>query len=299
MMWSVLFPTQMFQPRSVDDAFGKQLAAAQQAGFATSLLNQDALEMGDFNKAVQGVSHTGPMLYRGWMLSAPHYAKLAQALAAKDIVLINTAEQYAHCHHLPDSFELIREHTPASVWVPAADGEVNLARVVESAAAFGDKAVVIKDWVKSRKHEWHEACFIPSASDAASVSKIAATFVERQGDNLTGGVVIREFIELQSVGTHPKSGMPLTKEFRVFVLDGEPLLAARYWSDGSYAEDDLPLDQFAAIMRSVQSRFFTMDIAQGIDGVWRIIELGDGQVAGLLDSIGEAEFFAALAARLR
>lgn len=35
------------------------------------------------------------------------------------------------------------------------------------------------------------------------------------------------------------------------------------------------------IVGRVRSRFFTMDVALREDGRWTVIELGDGQVAGL------------------
>ncbi|MDD9942297.1 MAG: ATP-grasp domain-containing protein [Myxococcales bacterium] len=170
--------------------------------------------------------------------------------------------------------------------------------MIAAAAEFGDAPVIIKDYVKSRKHEWEEACFVPCAADRDALRRVAVTFVERQGDLLAGGVVVREFRELESIGTHPKSGMPLTREHRVFVLDGEPVAVGRYWTDGEYANEDVPLGGFAGTMKAVKSRFFTMDLARQADGDWCIIELGDGQVAGLLDTIPEAEFFAGLASAL-
>ena len=41
-----------------------------------------------------------------------------------------------------------------------------------------------------------------------------------------------------------------------------------------------------------------MDLALGSDGRWRIIELGDGQVAGLLDTISPKDLYEALASHL-
>jgi hypothetical protein len=41
-----------------------------------------------------------------------------------------------------------------------------------------------------------------------------------------------------------------------------------------------------------------MDLARGADGKWWIIELGDGQVAGLLDTVPAKMLFTALASRL-
>jgi len=66
---------------------------------------------------------------------------------------------------------------------------------------------------------------------------------------------------------HLKSKMPLTKEFRIFFLDGEPLQEFYYWE----------------VAKKINSRFFAMDIAKVENGGWTIIELGDGQVSGLPD----------------
>ncbi len=293
----VVFPSQMFEPKTVDDSFAPQRRAAEAAGLPTFLVNQEHLDEGSFGRAVRRIDASGTGIYRGWMLGVEQYAGLHSALAERGLSLINTPAQYRHCHYLPESFALIESRSPASVWVPLGEGGMDVDAVVQAAQAFGDAPVVIKDYVKSRKHEWEEACFVPSAIDEDRLRRVVCTFVERQGDFLSGGVVVREFVELETVGTHPKSGMPLTREHRVFVLDGEPLLAGRYWADAEYESGELPLAQFATIMRSIRSRFFTMDLARGKDGTWRIIELGDGQVAGLLDTIAPEDFFARLAER--
>lgn len=53
---------------------------------------------------------------------------------------------------------------------------------------------------------------------------------------------------------------------------------------------------FIEIASKVRSRFFTMDVAQQTDGQWIIVELGDGQVAGLPDESEAPEFYRQLAA---
>lgn len=44
----------------------------------------------------------------------------------------------------------------------------------------------------------------------------------------------------------------------------------------------------------MQSRFFIMDVAKRIDGDWMIIELRDGQVAGLPERADVFAFYQAL-----
>ena len=42
-----------------------------------------------------------------------------------------------------------------------------------------------------------------------------------------------------------------------------------------------PAEKFVTIGKNVRSRFFTMDLAKRRNGDWLIVELDDGQVAGL------------------
>ncbi len=64
-------------------------------------------------------------VYRGWMLSVEQYDMLYATLARRGVELINTPEQYRHCHLLPESYELIKPKSPATVWIPANAGAVN------------------------------------------------------------------------------------------------------------------------------------------------------------------------------
>lgn len=52
-----------------------------------------------------------------------------------------------------------------------------------------DKAVIVKDYVKSRKHEWHEACYIPDVKDQDNARRVIENFVKRQGDDIVGGII--------------------------------------------------------------------------------------------------------------
>jgi len=151
--------------------------------------------------------------------------------------------------------------------------------------------------VKSRKHEWVEACYIPSASDRSAVERVVGRFLELQGPELAGGLVLREFVELIPIGRHPKSGMPLTREYRLFVLDGSLLAVEPYWEEGAYGTEMLPLSTFEELARRVPSRFFTMDVAQRVDGAWIVVELGDAQVAGLPERMDRPAFYERLAER--
>ena len=115
---------------------------------------------------------------------------------------------------------------------------------------------------------------------------------------MNDGLVFREFEEFEPLGTHAQSGMPLTREYRLFFLDGEPILSAEYWDESEYPPTSIPMDQFRELARLIPSRFFTMDVARRRDGAWRIIELGDGQVAGLPERSDPRAFYRAIVDRL-
>src|SRR5262249_55975652 len=105
----------------------------------------------------------------------------------------------------------------------------------------------------------------------------------------------REFIDFKPLTKHPKSGMPLSKEFRLFFVNGQLLSTFQYWQEGVYDDSLPPLERFTDLARQVRSRFFTMDIAERTIGDWMIVELGDAQVAGLPDEQAAMPFYESLA----
>ncbi len=278
----VVFCRDPLEPSRPDRAFGAEAAVVERMSLPYVLVDHDALVRDtDDTQAVRRVPHQPDRvlaIYRGWMVTPPQYGRLYEALSARNIRLINDPEQYRHGHHLPENYPAIRGLTPRSVWV---NGDLDMERITEALAPFGDVPVIVKDFVKSRKHEWAEACFIPSASDREAVRRVVGRFLELQGDDLNEGLVFREFVEFEPVGVHPRSGMPLTEEYRAFWLDGSPVFWSPYWADGEYGVSEPPWDRFAGVAAAVRSRFFTMDLARRRDGDLMIVELGDGQVSGL------------------
>lgn len=296
----IIFCSEPFSPLRVDSAYENEASAAQDAGFEFDLIDFEALV--DAENPVAAArkvkEQTSPVFaaYRGWMLKPEKYTQLFDALAKRNINLINSPDQYKHCHYLPESYSLIENHTPGTVSVQL-NPEFNFDDVFRRLSVFGDKPLILKDYVKSRKHEWNEACFIPSASDRATVKRVVNRFLELQGDDLNEGFVFREFVEFQPLAEHSKSKMPLTKEFRLFFFDGELLDYFEYWDEGEYAGSRPPENIFADVVCKVESRFFTIDIAQTVGGEWQIVELGDGQVAGLPDNADIPRFYRTLRSR--
>ena len=278
----ILFPSELSESKKVDSAFLEECRAAESAGHDVGLINQDELDAGNFQRAVARVLGAGEeAVYRGWMQHPTHYKELQRSLEDNGIDLINNGRQYMNCHWFPGFYGYIENHTPESTWFcQYANGYLGVDRLTEWVKKFGDTPLIIKDFVKSRKHEWDEACFVPSALDEEAFQRVANTFIERQGEFLAGGIVARKFIPLMQIGIHDKSGAPLFNEYRTFVLNGKPMITGRYWSQGKLG-DRPNLVEFDEVIKSVDNNFFTMDLAQTKQGDWIIIELGGGQVSGL------------------
>jgi hypothetical protein len=296
-----LFCSDPQAPRQPDSAFASEAEAVQSLDVALGLIDFEALAAGDEDAAVRRVSHRQDEIavYRGWMLKPEAYQRLFTALLQRGVRLINDPEAYVHTHHLPASYSVIEGETPRSVWFPV-DGPIDLDAVMALLQPFGDAPVLLKDYVKSQKHAWKEACFIPRASDRDAVERVVRRFVALQDEDLNVGLVFRAFADLAPAGAHPKSGMPLAREHRLFFLDGSLVAALRYWDEAIYAAatDDLPMDRFSALAARVKSRFFTMDVAELREGGFTVIELGDAQVSGLPDHADRVAFHREIARRL-
>ncbi|GAB2603727.1 hypothetical protein GCM10027168_40820 [Streptomyces capparidis] len=267
---TVLMCADPLAPRRPDPAFAAEAAAVRELGGRVVLLDHEALLAGDADGAVARVPRgSGPLWYRGWMIPADRYAALAGALAGRGSPPATSAERYRAAHELPGWYDVFEEATPRSAWLTAAPGAVpGAAELARLAAAVGPGAAVVKDWVKSRKHEWAEACHVPDTADAARLAAVVRRFVELQGEFLTGGVVLRAFEYFTG------------EEARVWWLDGAPLLVTAH-PDTPGACPEPELAHVAPLVRALGCRFVTTDVALRSDGVWRVVEVGDGQVSGL------------------
>lgn len=280
-MTHILFPCEPFNLKRVEPDFEEEYRASLNLGLTPLLVDTD-----DF--AITRPSTPGKGLYRGWMFSADRYEKSYHFLCTRGIELLTKPEQYRFCHHLPAWYDThtLQEHTPQSIWYPD-PAALDLEEVHRE---LGSGPFVIKDYVKSEKHYWFEACY---AEDLRRLPKTVDRFLELRDHQPEGGLVVRRFVELLPIGEDPRSGLPLTLEFRLFFRNQKLLHAQPYWNRETTISPPLP--QFESLAKEIDSPFFTMDIAQDVRGSWWIIELGDGQVSARPPSLSPSQFMSGLA----
>lgn len=286
----IIFCDSVFDNKIIESDYEGEKESAVRAGFDFSLISFEELANGNITRAlrfVKKLDKKGLGIYRGWMLTPSQYRNLYEGLLIKNIELINSPEEYKHCHYLPESYNIIESKTPKSIWTT----ELDINSIIELVKEFGGSPVVVKDFVKSEKHNWEDACFIPKSSDSKKLKSVVDKFLELRGDSLNEGLVFRQFEELEFLIDHSKSGMPLTKEFRIFFANKRTVKILDYWDEGEYGETKPELDAFEEIAQNIRSNFFTMDVAKKKNGHWIIMELGDGQVAGLPDKADKNEFY--------
>lgn len=282
----IIFCANPLNNKKVDFDYEFEYKEAISTGIKTDLVILEELIMNNPRKAISKILESEVediAIYRGWMLKIEEYQSLYDELLKKNIRLINSPTEYKHCHYLPESYNAIQEHTPKTVWIKKEELQ-NLDKLHELVNVFENKSVVVKDYVKSCKHQWQDACFVPDVSDLENFNRVIHNLIRLRGDDFEGGIIIREFINLEFLIEHPKSKMPLAKEFRLFFLNKQLLQKLYYWDEGIY-KNEIPMDNelkdLLNIVPIIHSNFFTMDIAKTNDGIWKIIELGDGQVSGL------------------
>src|SRR4051812_44070161 len=109
------------EPAQPDRSFQAEVAAIERLGQSYVLVDHDALVRGDdparvVRRVPQQVESI-TAVYRGWMVTPSQYRVLYDALAVRNIRLINEPDQYRHCHHLPECYPIIERLTPRSVWL--------------------------------------------------------------------------------------------------------------------------------------------------------------------------------------
>jgi ATP-grasp domain, R2K clade family 3 len=273
----LLFPSHPLHARRPDPHFAAAFATATLLGLDVGLLDHDAVEKGRSLETVRASWIDRQIVYRGWMIDPIRYEELACALRGVGASLVTSADQYRRAHELPEWYPLFAELSPTSRWTSSADlGELEV-------VAEGMRGpVILKDYVKSAKHDWARACFVPEVSDAVVLESVARALLDHRGDFFSGGFVIREFEEF--VGP----------EARTWWLDGELIATTTHPDEPSAVAFNIDLAGISERITSLKCRFVTCDVVLHADGRTRVVEIGDGQVSDWPEGVDDSELLRAL-----
>jgi hypothetical protein len=151
-----------------------------------------------------------------------------------------------------------------------------------------DKMFVLKGETNSKKFLWDTHMF------AGGKDEVGAVLGRLLDDSLISEqtIYVREYVPLVTYiqGLH---GLPITKEFRVFVYDKCVVEAGFYWASHAVDIEDsgkkipspreIPIDWLNSVIERIGTKipFYAVDVAQDQTGKWWVIDLNDGQMAGL------------------
>ncbi|CAM3373094.1 ATP-grasp domain-containing protein [Stackebrandtia soli] len=268
MSMTVLYCNDPVWPRRVDAHFAAEYRLVRELGGDSRLIDHDAIARGDVDAAIGAVPHgLGTIRYRGWMMTSPQYTALYEGLQARGATLATDPEQFRAAHEFPGWYAHFASVTPVSVW---SSGVPDAAELFALAGRLPGRRAMVKDYVKSRKD--HPGAFlIPNTKDESTLDTVVSTFVDLQGADLCGGVVLRSFEDFEGVGDR-------AYESRIWWYEGVPVVIGPH-PDHPNVTVAPELGAIAPLVASFPSRFITTDLARRADGTWRLIEVGDAQVS--------------------
>jgi hypothetical protein len=250
-----LFSASPLDPKMIDEAFQDQAIALKQAGFNTSVISFETERI----YANPGLSADEPVVYRGWMLSENEYNVLTYQVSLKGGTLLTSKEQYYATHYIPNWYPRLMTLTAETIIFT---DMVNLADDVsvylEEQKDMGFRKFLLKDFVKSLKTGGTSVVTLPAQVPAVLEN------MEKYRGSIEGGVCVRFWEDFV-----PGS------EKRFFVINGK-------FHGQDYSFDTRAMSILIRVAREIESPFFSVDLAQRTDGLFRVVEIGDGQVSDLV-----------------
>lgn len=229
-----------------------------------------------------------PAIIAGYIPEMDHYSAVYDAAAAKGVRLVNTPAQFQTAMEFDKFYPLLGSLTPESVIVSSVEELSN----DENRMPF---PVFVKGAIKSNKDQGWAACV---AHNDGELETIAKSLLARERRS-RGRIIIRRLVRFRTLATD-RQGFPIGREYRVFMHRDEVLAFAFYWDEyrDSGALTDADRSAIATLSRDASRRvgtpYVALDVGQLENGDWIVIEMSDGQFAGL-SHVGLFELWSKLA----
>ena len=165
-------------------------------------------------------------VYRGWMMKPEMYQAFHQQLIAHKIRLITTPVQYEKMHVFPNVYEDVKDDTAKMEIFPLHE-QIDVEQLKKAFSRF-----MVKDYVKSVKGTEFPKFFDQSVRQE-EFDHWMEVFYKYRGDLLTGGICIKEYLDLKRYGEQ-------TSEFRVFYINHEIATICRNSGQADYVPQPPP-----------------------------------------------------------
>lgn len=249
-----------------DDFEQHELEAAKAAGFRVT---RSRMDIGTFDLVIPRYS------------ALPFYKELESDINFVGGTLINSHKQHRYVADLATWYHDLENFTPKTWFRP------------EDVPMDEPGSFVLKGETNSKKFLFNEMMF---AKDRGQVGQVLARL---QDDSLIGQqrIYVRQFENFYTF-MHGLHGLPVTREFRFFAAYGKILSGGFYWSSHLDELREMKVDEAEFDVGAVPEHFLNrvlarignnvnfvcVDVAQRLDGEWRVVELNDGQMAGLSEN---------------
>ncbi len=270
----ILFPSDFFKIKQIDVDYSEEYNTSKQLNFEPILFNYDEFINDKKLKLYPHELSEGLCIYRGWMLKPEQYLELYNQLKQKNIILINSPTEYNKFHLFPNVYNDLKNFTPETIWYE------NIEEIDWNLVSKIFKRFIIKDFVKSVKGTSFPK-FFSSEINILEMNEYIKKFIELRGSLYTGGIVIKEYVDLKFYGD-------VTNEYRAFYLNENIVSVSR----NSNQPNNCPFISLEFVNKFCSlGSFYTIDFAELNNGEWIIIETGDGQVSGLSPNQYIFEFY--------
>lgn len=272
----ILFPSSYFNISKVDEDLQNEYEAVLATElFEVSLFGYDKWFNEDKLVVKDAPNEEHLAVYRGWMMKPEQYERFYELLLEKNIRLVTKPEDYRLMHIFPNVYEYVKNDTAKMELYPLLE-QINVERLKQSFNRF-----MVKDYVKSVKGTEFPRYFNKNITQE-EFDRWMEVFYKYRGDLLTGGICIKEFLDLKLYGEK-------TNEYRVFYINHKVATVCRNSGQGNYTPE--PPKELIEKYNNLASPYYTIDYAELEDGTWRIVEAGDGEVSGLSEGQDYEQYF--------
>jgi hypothetical protein len=213
-------------------------------------------------------------IWVGFIPSFDRYSAIYDEALRKKIRLINSPDQHRTAQEFDLAYPLLQGLTPESLVLTSPDESINAGELL----GF---PLFVRGAVRSRKAAGWKACVATTPEELNQLVRQLFDLEYRS----RGRVIVRKLVRLR-YSRYSEEGLPLGREYRVFVFVGEVVALGYYWEGRDPLERLSPDEERQVLNLAAEAAgrlrvpFVAIDVGQLESGEWIVVEANDGQFAG-------------------